>query len=69
MNEVSIELTQEEVTCLIAALGMTMDISDTYRNTAKKIINKVAKEQFTDDSQPIISKLASGSFETKGKYA
>lgn len=48
MNEIVIELTEEEVTCIIAALGMTMDTTRYYSVVAKDIIKKLAREQFAE---------------------
>lgn len=66
MNEIEIKLTEEEITCIIAALGMTMDISDSILILLRRY--KVVKEKFTDNSHSIACTLALCSFHVKEKY-
>ena len=65
MNNVEINLTEEEITCIIAAMGMTMDTTREYRVVAQEIIRKMMKEQFAD-AKPIEVHLVN-SISAKGK--
>lgn len=65
MNEVEINLTEEKINCIIAALGMTMDTTREYRVVAQEIIRKMMKEQFSD-AKPIEINLVT-SISAKGK--
>lgn len=65
MNEIEIKITEEEITCVIAALGMTMDTTREYRVIAQEIIRKIMKEQFAD-AKPIKVNVVT-SISAKGK--
>lgn len=65
MSEVEINLTEEEITCIIAAVGMTMDTTREYRVIAQEIIRKMMKEQFAD-AKPIKVNVVT-SISAKGK--
>jgi 6,7-dimethyl-8-ribityllumazine synthase len=65
MNEIEIKLAEEEITCVIAALGMTMDTTGEYRVIAQEIIRKIMKEQFAD-AKPIKVNVVT-SISAKGK--
>ena len=65
MIEVEINLTEEEITCIIAALGMTMDTTREYRVIAREIIRKMMKQQFADAKPIEVNRVTSIS--VKGK--